>query len=159
MKRTVNPLAHVTEKPTQRALLQWLRLVLPPGSIVSATMNESGGAKSTDPHARARYFEARKASGVVGGWPDLTCAIPPARVVFLETKRPVGGVLSEAQQEIHARLRAMGHHVGVVTGPESALVVLQAAGVPLRNVGNMQAVPAVVRLARSTKLVADPVPI
>ena len=40
--RTVNPLAHVTEKPTQRALLQWLRLVLPPGSIVSATMNESG---------------------------------------------------------------------------------------------------------------------
>ena len=154
-----NPLAHVTEAPTQAALVRWLRLVLPHDAIVSATLNEGTGIRSKDPHARARYFAARKAQGLMVGFPDLTCAIPPARVVFLETKRPVGGVLSEAQQEIHARLRAMGHHVGVVTGPESALVVLQAAGVPLRNVGNMQAVPAVVRLARSTKLGADPVPL
>jgi len=154
-----NPRAHITEKPTQRALLTWLKLVLPPGSRVSATMNESGGAKSANPHARARYYQARKASGVVTGWPDLTLALPGGRTVFIETKRPVGGVVSPEQQQIHADLRALGHHVGIATDPESALLVLLEAGVPLRNIGNIVARAPTVRYGKpGAKLINDEVP-
>jgi hypothetical protein len=144
--RRVTPLAHVTETPTQRALVQWLRHVLPPGSKVAAVVNETGAAKSSDPIKRARYFSARIAAGVLPGWPDLLCALPGGRVVWIETKRPVGGVLSVDQQDIHRDLRAIGHHVGVACDPESALLLLREAGVDVRA-GDMVPRPAVVRLA------------
>ena len=107
----------------------------------------------------ARYFEARKASGVVAGFPDLVCAIPGGRTVFFETKRPVGGVVSEQQQAVHERLRNAGHVVGVVTSPETALAVLQAAGIPLRATAGMIPAFEQVRRAPKRRLPADALPI
>lgn len=148
MTRAINPLAHVKEGPTQAGLVKFLREVLPIGSRVAAVLNEGVGVRSTDPHARARYFAARKAAGMLIGFPDLIIACPHGVTIYLETKRPVGGVLSVAQQDVHASLRALGHHVGVATSPETALTVLQAAGVLLRHVHGLVPAVARVRLAR-----------
>jgi hypothetical protein len=148
------PAAQVTEKPTQRKILAWLHQVLPLGSLVSATMNESM-PKSKDPGQMARYFQQRKASGVVTGWPDLSIVLPGGRIVFLEAKRPVGGVLSAAQQDVHAQLRALGHHVGVASSIETARHVLREAGVPLRESAAEQAEVAHVRLAKPRVALLD----
>ena len=130
-------LAAQTEGQTQPGIVRWLRLVLPVGSIVAAVPNEGVGVRSKSDEARARYFQARKRQGVNTGFFDLVCLLPGGRVVLLETKRPIGGVLSLAQQDMHADAQALGHATGVCVDPETALGVLLRAGVALRNVSGM----------------------
>ena len=152
-------LAQVTERPTQRTILQWLRAVLPHGSMVSATMNEST-PRSKDLGQMARYFERRKASGVVTGWPDLTIVLPGQRVVFVECKRPIGGEVSDAQQSIHRQLIALGFPVVIATSIESTRHGLRAAGIELRESDAEPAAPAKVRLAKPrTAMPADRLPL
>ena len=143
-----------TERQIQSGLVRWLKLVLPVGSVVAASMNEAA-ASSDDPFARARYYERRKAAGVQRGWFDLTLVLP-GRIVFLETKRPAGGVLSEAQQLVHEKVRALGHPVGVVVDIESARWFLREEGVALREAVGQPARPVSVRLAK--RMTADEIP-
>lgn len=42
------------------------------------------------------------------GWPDRLCIIPGGKVFFVETKKPVGGVLSKFQYYTIAKIRALG---------------------------------------------------
>lgn len=42
------------------------------------------------------------------GFPDRTCKIPSRDTFYVETKRPVGGVISKHQQAWAERLRAAG---------------------------------------------------
>ena len=130
-------LAAQTEGQTQPGIVRWLRSVLPVGSIVAAVPNEGVGVRSKSEAGRARYFQARKAQGVHKGFFDLVCLLPGGRVVLLETKRPIGGVLSVAQQQLHAEAGALGHVHGVCVDPATALAVLVHGGVPLRNVGTL----------------------
>ena len=171
-------LAAQTEGQTQPGLVRWLRLVLPVGSIVAAVTNEGVGVASEDDFGRARYFEARKAQGVETGFFDLICLCPGPTTVLLETKRPIGGVLSVKQQRVHARAREIGHHTGIAVDPETALDALLTMPVALRNVrgisprklvllepGERQpksdglANVAYVRLERQPTAIDDPLPI
>lgn len=120
-------------------------------------MNEAAATSDND-HARARFYAARRASGVKTGWPDLTVCLPGARVLFLESKRPKGGLLSVAQQDVHAELRALGFFVGVVNSIEAARYELQRAGVALREAPGQLAAPAAYRLAKRPEAIDGALP-
>lgn len=50
----------------------------------------------------------------VRGVPDRLCLLPGGRIIFVEVKRPKGGILSQWQINIMAKLKNMGfevHHV------------------------------------------------
>ena len=145
------------ERTVQRSLLDWLRRVLPQGSIVAAVVNEQAGS-SSDPMARARFGMARKASGVVSGWPDLVACIPGGRSFYVEVKAP-GGVVSESQQDVHAKLRALDHTVIVADSIESCRGGLAIAGIALREAaGQAVAAPKVRSAKRTVRLTNDAVP-
>jgi hypothetical protein len=63
------------------------------------------------------------------GLPDLLC-VRSGRVVLLEVKSK-GGRMKPAQVELHARLRASGLEVAIVTTPEEALAAV--GGGPVRT--------------------------
>jgi hypothetical protein len=119
------------ERDFQRTAIQWLRLVLPPGSMVAASVNEQRGSGRTD-EERMRYGAARKRSGVVSGWPDLTAVVANGPVVFIELKAPKG-TLSASQIDVHARLRSAGHIVIVAKSLDDLRAGLRAAGVATRE--------------------------
>ena len=146
------------EREQQVAVVRWLRLVLPARSLVMAIPNEET-PRSLAAGVRAQVFQKRRAAGVLNGAPDLVCALPSGRVVWLEMKAPTGGVLSEHQQAVHAQLRALGHHVGIATDIETARGVMLAAGVYLREAASEPVRVAVVRRARGARLPADAVPL
>ena len=60
--------------------------------------------------------------GAPAGTPDVLCIIG-GRAVFFEVKRP-GKKATALQEEMHARLRAAGATVAVVTSIDEALEVL-----------------------------------
>lgn len=150
------------EKDVQEAVVAWLRRVLPSGSVVQAVRNEAA-PRSKAPHARARFHAARKKAGLEWGFPDLVLIVP-GRTLFLELKRPVDGEVRASQADMHARIRATGHTVGVATCIDTARRALLDAGVPLAEAAGQPAPAAKVRTAkarrrgRSFALAADRVP-
>ena len=54
------------------------------------------------------------------GWPDRILLLPGGALVWVETKRPVGGKLSAAQLVAHELLRRMGQRVEMVWTKEEA---------------------------------------
>ena len=54
----------------------------------------------------------------VRGWPDRIVLLPAGVMAWVETKRPVGGVLSPAQLVVHEQLRRVGQQVYVVWSRE-----------------------------------------
>lgn len=113
------------ERAAQINVIAWLRLVFP-GCVVAATVNEQGAA-SRDPMQRARFGMARRAAGVVSGFPDLTVAIQGGRTFFIEMKSEKGR-LSEVQKDVHAKLHGLGHVVIVARDIDSAAAALRAEG-------------------------------
>ncbi len=55
-----------------------------------------------------------KACGLTAGEPDMRVYLSRGRVVFIELKKLVGGVVSKVQEEYHAALKELGHMVRVV---------------------------------------------
>ena len=47
------------------------------------------------------------------GWPDRIVLLPGGVLVWVETKRPIGGVIAPAQYVAHEDLRRLGQHVRV----------------------------------------------
>jgi hypothetical protein len=126
------------ERDAQNAVVKWLRSH---GLLVSATQNERG-AKSKDASAQARFGQARKASGVTAGFPDLTLCLRDGRTVYIEMKAPAGR-LSPAQLAIHAWLLEHGHIVVTGTSIDTVQAALAAEGVVigparLRSAGSVQ---------------------
>ena len=101
------------ESQIQRAIVTALRLR---GLIVVAIPN--GG------HRRRTEAAIMKGEGVVPGVPDLCVPMPSARTVWLEVKAPKGRV-TDAQDQMHARLRMLGHRVEIVRSVDEALAVFQ----------------------------------
>lgn len=149
------------ERVVQRAIIAYVRRVCS-GAIVGAITNEERGRGDT-PLQRARFGMARKRSGVLTGLPDVLVLLPDGRTLLIEVKAS-GGVLSEAQAEMHERIRANGHAVGVATCIDTARRVLLDAGVTLAEAAGQPAPAAKVRTAkarrrgRSFALAADRVP-
>lgn len=145
------------ERSVQVTLKRWLQLVLPAGSIIAAVKNEHA-PRSEDPNARARFFAKRKAEGVLAGTPDLACWLPEGRTLLVEVKAP-GGVVSETQTELHAKLRALGHTVIVATSIETCRGALLDAGFALREAAGQAVAVTKVRVAKArNRLVSDEVP-
>lgn len=120
------------ERLAQVAVVAYLKLALPAGSLVFAVKNEHGASGRTAGQ-RARFGAKRKAEGVAAGFPDLGVLLPGGRTVFIEMKAPKSGRLSDAQRMRHAELRALGFGVGVATSIDTAEAALRALGVPLNG--------------------------
>jgi len=99
------------ESQIQRAIVTALRLR---GLTVFAIPN--GGAR--------RRVEAAimRGEGVLPGVPDLCVPGPSGRTTWLEVKAPKGRV-TELQDQMHARLRMLGHRVEIVRSVDEALAV------------------------------------
>lgn len=54
------------------------------------------------------------------GWPDRIVLLPAGVLVWVETKRPVGGRVDPAQNVAHTILRRLGQRVEVVWSKEEA---------------------------------------
>jgi hypothetical protein len=122
------------ERETQRAVLDWLQLALPPGSKVQHVANESMVDPSWSSGRKAAYFAGRKRDGVQDGFPDLAILLPGGRTVWVEMKRPRLGTPSPEQLALHRELRAIGHDVEIASSIEGVEAFLRGAGVPLRAV-------------------------
>ena len=69
--------------------------------------------------------------GSVRGWPDRIVLLPSGVLAWVETKRPVGGVLSSTQLVAHEQLRRVGQLVYTVCSREAVDVLLESlASVP-----------------------------
>ena len=139
------------ERAVARACVAWLRLVLPVGSMTATIVNEQRGTGQTELQ-RARYGQARKASGVLTGFFDATTLLPLGQSIWFEWKRP-GGTVSDYQLGVHDRARALGHLVIVADSIESCRGALLAAGVPLREAAGQAVAVARVLVAKRR---ADP---
>jgi len=122
------------ERETQRAVLDYLTLALPPGSKVHHVANESMVDPSWSSERKASYFKARARDGVLPGFPDLAILLPGGRTVWLEMKRPIYGVPSADQLSLHREMREIGHAVDIASTLEGVQAFLRGAGVPLRAV-------------------------
>lgn len=145
------------ERNAQVSIVDWLHWVLPTGSLVIAIKNEHK-AQSVNPLSIARFHLKRKAEGVRYGAPDLLIVLPKGRCVFIETKKPKGGVLSINQQEIHAGLRDIDHLVGVATDIESARWLFHEWGIAIREPTGQPMRPAKFRLAHGQLMRSDALP-
>ena len=116
------------EGPIHRAILAYLRAVLP-DAVVHHGANEIGLSGV----AIARQIAKAKHMGQVTGWPDLI-VLPWANIgpLFFEVKAP-GGYPTEAQNELHDRLRALGYRVGIVRSVDETRAMLAAWGVGTRE--------------------------
>lgn len=146
------------ERQVQVTLRRWLETVLPLGTIVAAVKNESA-PKSQDPNARARYFAKRKAEGVVTGFPDLAVLMPGGQILLVEVKAPKTGILSAAQDGLHARLRTLGYPVVVAMSVETCRGALQALRIPLRETAGQQVAAARVRVTKPRRRLLNDVPL
>lgn len=111
-----------SEAAIQRAILDWCRW-----HRIYAAHIPNAGPRSIIAGRRL------KGEGMRKGFPDLALYGPGGRHALLEVKRPGfrPSDVSEAQREVHERLRELGATVAIVTGPEDAEQVLRAAGWPL----------------------------
>jgi hypothetical protein len=117
------------EAAIQKAIVRGLRYLLPSGWLIQSTSNKP----------RSKVAGAiEKGMGAIAGWPDLAvygpaCAprelSPPTW--FIEVKAGKGR-LSEAQREVHDRLKDLGYGVGVARSLDDALALGRAWRWPLR---------------------------
>lgn len=122
------------ESPVQRAIVAYLRRVLP-DAIVHHSANEGvrGGKAGWLDGALA------KSAGQVAGFPDLI-VIPWANIgpLFLEVKSPTGRT-SAAQAAMLDRLGALGYRVAVVRSIDDVRARLAEWGIWTREAVGGQA--------------------
>lgn len=118
------------EGPIHRAIVSWLRVVLP--EAVTATVKNEVNKRG---RSIAIEIAKAKANGVLPGFPDVIC-LPAAGLpaMFFEVKAP-GGYPSKAQREVHARLSALGYRVAVVRSIDDTRAALAAWGVATCEAG------------------------
>jgi hypothetical protein len=89
--------------------------------------------------------------------PDCISALPLGRIIWFEFKKPKTGILSEAQQDIHERLRRLSHLMITCDSIETCRYGLNAAGIKLNEAADQLAIPPKIRVQKS-KIAADRVP-
>lgn len=124
------------EGPIHRAVLSWLRVVLPPPTIIYHPANESRRPGRAGNIERAM----NAANGVMPGVPDIigyTFTGP----FFMEVKAP-GGSLSPAQKDFRDRLEVLGcDRWAVVRSIDDAKDALARWGIPTREAGSLVRLP------------------
>lgn len=115
------------EAAAQRAIVAYLRAILPVGSIVHHSANEVAGGSE-----KARLQQAIRAGmGVHAGFADLI-VICLGGVAFLEVKSKVGRP-TESQLAFGRAVEALGFPWGIVRTPEDAAAFLEARGFKTRR--------------------------
>ena len=117
------------EGPIHRAIISWLRVVLPEAIIFHAA-NESRRP------GRAGHVERamNAANGVLPGVPEII-GLTFTGPFFMEVKAP-GGVLSPAQRDFRDRLAVLGYERwAVVRSIDDARDALGGWGIPTREAG------------------------
>lgn len=68
-----------------------------------------------------------KNEGGKAGIPDLNLPVANSKYIglWVEMKKPVGGVTSKVQKEVHAKLRRIGHRVEVCNTAVLAISVIE----------------------------------
>ena len=69
---------------------------------------------------KAQVIAQAKREGMETGIQDLTIYLPEGKVLNLEFKRPNGGVQSEDQKKVEAKLLALGHNYHLIRSIEQA---------------------------------------
>lgn len=111
------------EADLQRAVVRWLRLVLPGDAIVHHSPNETGDGSEA---ARKRQA-VLVGMGVFPGFADVV-VLARGRVLFLELKSPTGS-LSDDQKEFRRRVWAQGLPWALVRSLDDAADALDAFGI------------------------------
>lgn len=123
------------EGPIHRAVLSWLRVVLPE-AVIFHPANESRRP------GRAGHVERaiNAANGVLPGVPDII-GITFTGPFFMEVKAP-GGSLSPAQKDFRDRLAVLGcERWAVVRSIDDAKDALASWGIPTREAGSLVRLP------------------
>lgn len=115
----------MTEDQIHYAILQWLRLALPPSAFIHHSPNGGHRAKSVAAQL--------KRLGTVAGYPDLEIILD-GRAYFLEVKRP-GEYPKPAQRATHKAIRGAGGRVAIARSIDDARAALVQWGVSLRDAG------------------------
>jgi hypothetical protein len=111
------------EAAIQAAIVEYVRTVAPQVLIWHVP---NGGLRTMREAARLKW------TGVLAGVPDLTLALPGARVAFWEVKEPKG-ILSREQTEIILRLTHLSHSWAVVRSIDDARRELARLGIQTRE--------------------------
>jgi len=96
------------EGPIHKAIVAYLRAILPPDNIVHHSANEGvrGGVRG------ALDGKRRKEMGQVAGFPDIL-VLTYRGALFFEVKAE-GGRVDASQKAVHEALQKMGYRVAVV---------------------------------------------
>lgn len=73
---------------------------------------------------KAQLISQAKREGMETGMPDLSIYLPKGVILNLEFKRPKGGVQSEDQKLIEAKLKALGHNYHLVRSIEEVFELI-----------------------------------
>lgn len=109
----------IKESEIQRAIVEYLRAVLPE-SIVFAVPNGASRTASGRP--------ANAVAGLLPGIPDLCVLLPRGESVFFEVKSAKGRV-SDNQLAIHIKMQPLDHRVAVVRSIDEVRLALKAWGI------------------------------
>ncbi len=105
-----------TEAILQQTAVQMVRILYPD---VLLSLSLSGIKLNGSYIENAKTIKALVPQGFERGLPDLTIYLPEGKVLNLEFKRPNGGVQSEDQKKVEAKLLALGHNYYLVRSIES----------------------------------------
>ena len=106
-----------TEAILQMTAVQMVRILYPD---VLLSLSLSGIKLNGSYIENAKTIKALVPQGFERGLPDLTIYLPEGKVLNLEFKRPNGGVQSEDQKKVEAKLLALGHNYYLVRSIEQA---------------------------------------
>ena len=104
-----------TEAILQQTAVQMVRILYPD---VLLSLSLSGIKLNGSYIENAKTIKALVPQGFERGLPDLTIYLPEGKVLNLEFKRPNGGVQSEDQKKVEAKLLALGHNYYLVRSIE-----------------------------------------
>ena len=104
-----------TEAILQMTAVQMVRILYPD---VLLSLSLSGIKLNGSYIENAKTIKALVPQGFERGLPDLTIYLPEGKVLNLEFKRPNGGVQSEDQKKVEAKLLALGHNYYLVRSVE-----------------------------------------
>ena len=106
-----------TEAILQQTAVQMVRILYPD---VLLSLSLSGIKLNGSYIENAKTIKALVPQGFERGLPDLTIYLPEGKVLNLEFKRPNGGVHSDDQKKIEAKLLALGHNYHLIRSIEQA---------------------------------------
>ena len=106
-----------SEAIIQQTAVQMVRILYPD---VLLSLSLSGIKLNGSYIENAKTIKALVPQGFERGLPDLTIYLPEGKVLNLEFKRPNGGVQSDDQKKVEAKLLDLGHNYHLVRSLEQA---------------------------------------